>query len=134
MQRVSIPHRQAKNDNNIICISNIVLFQFLIGRLKTRYIQHVSHSFFKVSIPHRQAKNDALHSGEGCDTVVSIPHRQAKNELTALLVSKTVVVSIPHRQAKNWDREKQTIRDKKFQFLIGRLKTEMKKLFRQVTF
>ena|GEM_PF-855576 len=78
------------------------MFQFLIGSLKTLCCACFRHRRQGVSIPHRQSKND-LHTGySGCHEIVSIPHRQSKNVLTLFRCRL----------------------GKKFQFLIGSLKTQ----------
>ena len=60
-QNVSIPHRYAKNLQQYGGIFFLgVLFQFLIGTLKTYLLVCVSCSICSVSIPHRYAKNRSI--------------------------------------------------------------------------
>ncbi len=54
---VSIPLRQAKNSSGTFVVPNVITFQFLLGRLKTRPGLCSHRRAERVSIPLRQAKN-----------------------------------------------------------------------------
>ena len=108
---VSIPYRQTKNRETIIeALENGYKFQFLIGRLKT---------VFRLGYYPRGSR-------------VSIPYRQTKNEDTYFQqIEICFLVSIPYRQTKNVGRlVRCTIRFPQFQFLIGRLKTNLRAICR----
>ena len=102
---VSIPHRQARNAFAIIPSSEsekgfnssqvgsqqiyachtasfFLLFQFLIGRLATKSLNHPESIPQPVSIPHRQARNLIKFPEAKNYLFVSIPHRQARNTVS----------------------------------------------------
>ena len=119
---VSIPHRYAKNQVAIQHYSQPVMFQFLIGTLKTSTTSRRS-SRVVVSIPHRYAKNSEYLYQKTPPGLVSIPHRYAKNRAKLTAIGANLVVSIPHRYAKNFSAFPHSGFPMKFQFLIGTLKT-----------
>ena len=121
---VSIPRRYAKNCLTSFLSHLYVMFQFLVGTLKTRPI--VEHQFpclrFQflvgtlktwlsraaihwrslVSIPRRYAKNLEKEEWGGTGrSYVSIPRRYAKNFRQAFYLPSPTGVSIPRRYAKN---------------------------------
>ncbi len=84
-----------------------IAFQFLIGRLKTRI------NYFCIF----------------CHFHVSIPHRQTQNLQSVLRETMTYRVSIPHRQTQNLCCDRRRLdQESGFQFLIGRLKTQSRKI------
>ena len=106
--------------------SSPLLFQFLIGSLKTGNLFNTIIVYIWVSIPHRQSKNllNRICSRSVRHCEVSIPHRQSKNLNCLDHQCHPIHVSIPHRQSKNngyGDIVKETVN--RFQFLIGSLKT-----------
>ena len=103
-RRVSIPHRQSKNEKHLLICAIVDM----------------------VSIPHRQSKNWAWAPASTLAGQVSIPHRQSKNFHFRHVLTSLPHVSIPHRQSKNfylpwcfWDFTNG------FQFLIGSLRTAL---------
>jgi len=61
-----------------------IVFQSLIGELKTDPHKICYRRYNLVSIPHRRAKNSILHLLPPFVFLVSIPHRRAKNFSTSL--------------------------------------------------
>jgi len=57
LKYVSIPHRYCKNEKQKKPTGQVVLFQFLIGTVKTSFICCHPCFFIHVSIPHRYCKN-----------------------------------------------------------------------------
>ncbi|BAF60083.1 hypothetical protein PTH_1902 [Pelotomaculum thermopropionicum SI] len=101
---VSIPHRQAKNRHySETGYQAKTLFQFLIGRLKTRDGEADRLLPYLVSIPHRQAKNGMSLCADGLILMAWFQFLIGRLKTASLKEWKeaTGFVSIPHRQAKN---------------------------------
>ena len=109
--KVSIPHRQARNRDLAQKVHVHLEFQFLIGRLATYFPATIWLIFVTVSIPHRQARNPSqqypfifLQKSFNSSQVGSQPDPQRYFRIYQ-------TVSIPHRQARNyeyWSKEKPT--------------------------
>ena len=98
---VSIPYRYDKNKTRYALFFDSLVFQFLIGTIKTQN---------RVPLP-LPAKS------------VSIPYRYDKNIYPGHCANSSLVVSIPYRYDKNfiWKGGRRELI--KFQFLIGTIKT-----------
>ena len=78
----------------------------------------------RVSIPYRYDKNGGKSSFSSSSNQVSIPYRYDKNEHIQKSCIAYLAVSIPYRYDKNPDGNNSNKINKKFQFLIGTIKTD----------
>ena len=76
-----------------------------------------------VSIPYRKAENETSSAFQELAERVSIPYRKAENFTHHDFVDSQYTVSIPYRKAENRYNGLRRFANIRFQFLIGRLKT-----------
>ena len=100
---ISIPYRQTQNNNyELYVIADAILFQFLIGRLKTSWIAVlIPFDYAIISIPYRQTQNFCICYSVRRSFRISIPYRQTQNAIISASTSAGLWISIPYRQTQN---------------------------------